>query len=115
MHDPATTFYSPVTSPPREGWLAPPRSATRVVRDPIACAQQNIASEFDAQRRRIQELESDLAQYAAGPRGSLQKQTAVACDDGGISTSVHAQLAGPGFTFCIIDGLATGLIEGVDE
>ncbi len=60
MHDPATTFYTPVTSPAREGWLAPPTSPTRVVRDPIACAQQSIASEFDAQRRRIQELESEV-------------------------------------------------------
>ncbi|KAK0250685.1 hypothetical protein B0A54_01500 [Friedmanniomyces endolithicus] len=60
MHDPATTFYTPVTSPAREGWLAPPTSPTRVVRDPIACAQQSIASEFDAQRRRIQELESEM-------------------------------------------------------
>jgi len=60
MHDPATTYYTPVTWPPREGALAPPTSPTRVVRDPIACAQQSIASEFDAQRRRIQELESQL-------------------------------------------------------
>ncbi|KAK0264762.1 hypothetical protein LTS09_001169 [Friedmanniomyces endolithicus] len=60
MHDPATTYYTPVTWPPREGALAPPTSPTRVVRDPIACAQQSIASEFDAQRRRIQGLESQL-------------------------------------------------------
>ncbi|TKA73794.1 hypothetical protein B0A55_05530 [Friedmanniomyces simplex] len=59
-NDPATTFYSTITSPPRKGWLAPPTSPTSLVRDPSAAAKQSIASEFDTQRRRIQELEAEV-------------------------------------------------------